>query len=101
MGNRIMCMHHVELFISRHLGDFCCKSKRVKRALEHRILHRLDLVVADVFRERPEPEGCRTVDKVHDMTPPGKSLAQLGRNRAAPPVRMVTGNAYFHNQKLN
>ena len=93
MGNGIVAVKHIELFVLRHFNHFARESEGVEREVEEGIVHHLYFVVEDVVLiSCAQPERHCITNKVNAMAPIRQRLSQLRGDHSASTVGGVTRN---------
>ena len=96
MGNRIVAVQKLEAMGLHDLVHTDRERQVVRRELEQRVSADVDLVEENPRQKRRKPKWLAVGYEMDFMPALGESNAELGRNRARPSVRRVTGDADFH-----
>src|SRR5690606_26305913 len=90
MGDGVVHMKQVELFVLDYADHLAGQCEFVRRVFKKRIRTNIDLVVKEVFVQKVQPSGLGIGDEVYLMSFLGQGLSKFGGHHATSSKGRIT-----------
>jgi hypothetical protein len=96
MGDSIMHMEEIQLFIFDNIHELACQGSVIRRVIKKRVFLRIDFVEKYILTEMGEPCGSLVGDKVDLMTFGCQRKPELCSHNTAASVGRIANNSNTH-----